>query len=241
MTLPRPHRPRTMSASSSISPVDAAERHRVGQVLDRGSAGGSGRRGRRAGSTRRRSGTSRIASRWRWSLRVAGDRRGAAERAVGLDEVDQAPVGELGDRERRAAASIVSVRSIDSSRRRPASATSLARSAARVRLVRSSSMSVARADPALDRAGLAAERHDPDRRASGTRRRGAGGGPSRRAPPRALGPRPRRLRTLRRSSSWRCSTEGKSPVAAIRPVNSNQRSFATAISAVRLGDPRSDR
>ena len=138
----------------------AAERHRVGQVLDQdrparpdGAGGGSARPDRR----RERPDSVEAAL----SLRVAGDRRGSAERAVGLDEVDEAPVREVWNRERaRGLDRLVEVvRLVETEPGvgdQPGEVGGpLAAGALLVDVGR-------RADPALDRAGLAAERHDPD-------------------------------------------------------------------------------
>ena len=136
-TSPRSSRPGrcsgwTIDAARAPSPDDLGElgrcrRSRGGARPGRsgprsGPAAASGRRGRRVGSNRPAVGND--ADRRRAIAEASGsrgDRRHAAERAVGLDEVDEAPVGEVRDRERAAAAWIVSSRSSprrDGARRR---------------------------------------------------------------------------------------------------------------------------
>ena len=217
----------------------AAERHRVGQVLDQHRpAGPDGAGGGSARPDRRRERPDPVEA--ALSLRVAGDRSGSAEETVGLDEVDRGTSPRAPGSRARRAAWIVSSRSFASSRRSPASATSRARSAARFRLVRSSSMSVAvpiqpSIVPVSRQSGttrITCQRYAPSWR----RRRTVASSASSCARAAA-----RAAANSARSSSWRCSAAGNSPVAAIRPVNSNQRSFATAIVPIRLGDPRGDR
>ena len=104
-----------------------------------------------------------------WARRDRPQPRRRAAAAVRLDEVDHAPVGQLGDRQHGGRVDRLG-EVVDSSRRAPASATRRARSASRLRVARSSSMSVAvPIQPSIVPPRGGAAPRGP--RASGTRRR----------------------------------------------------------------------